>query len=113
MQDLLKLLKLNSEVNEELISDDSIDEDADSHQVEETEDNSNAICQIRSIFSKIKRSEQLLIKFRSACEATGISRQLTPVLDVPTRWNSSDDMLEVALLKADMDLVYCVRMLLI
>ncbi|CAH0560635.1 unnamed protein product [Brassicogethes aeneus] len=93
VQDLLKLLKLNSEANEEL-SDDSVDEEAD---VEEIENNSNAICKIRSIFSRIKRSEQLLIKFRSACEATSNSRKLTPVLDVPTRWNSSNDMLQVAL----------------
>lgn len=93
VQDLFKLLKLNSEANEEL-SDDSVDEEAE---IEEIEDNSNAICKIRSIFSKIKRSEQLLLKFQSACEATGNSRQLTPVLDVPTRWNSSDDMLQVAL----------------
>lgn len=96
VQDLFKLLKLNSEANSanEELSDDSVDEDAE---VEEIQDNSNAICKIRSLFSKIKRSEQLLIKFRSACEATGNSRQMTPVLDVPTRWNSSDDMLQVAL----------------
>lgn len=90
---MFKLLKLNSKANlaNEELSDDSVDEDAE---VEEIQDNSNAI---RSLFSKIKRSEQFLIKFRSACEATGNSRQLTPVLDVPTRWNSSDDMLQVAL----------------
>lgn len=53
VQDLFQLLKLNSEANEEL-SDDSVDEEAE---VDEIEDNSNALCKIRSIFSKIKRSE--------------------------------------------------------
>lgn len=52
---------------------------------EKIDDTSNAICKIRSDFSKIKRSEQLLIRFRGDCEATGDASNVTPMLDVYTR----------------------------
>lgn len=32
-------------------------------------------------------------KFQSACEAAGVPSNLNPILDCPTRWNSTHDMI--------------------
>lgn len=52
---------------------------------------------LRTIFIKIKMSEVLKNKFRSACETAGVPTTLSPILDCPRRWSSTHDMLGVAL----------------
>lgn len=51
----------------------------------------------KSVFSKLRRTEVLSKKFRSVCETVGVSTTITPILDCPTRWNSTHDMLEIAI----------------
>lgn len=53
---------------------------------------STAIKKLRSIFSKIKRSEKLKNKFRSVCETMNVPTTVSHIFDCPTRWNSTHDM---------------------
>ncbi|CAD6236489.1 GSCOCG00008209001-RA-CDS, partial [Cotesia congregata] len=55
------------------------------------------ITKIRSIFRKIRRSEKLKKIFHSDCETVNLPTNLNPILDCPTRWNSTHDMIGVAL----------------
>lgn len=94
IQDLMKTLTLKSDIPTE----DDISEDEDQENLEEIiEDSSTATMKLRSVISKIRKSEVLRNKFRSACETAGVPTTLTPTLDCPTRWNSTHDMLGVAL----------------
>lgn len=77
--------------------DQEIDEAISEDYVVQIEDSSTAIMKLRSIFSKIKRSEKMKKKFRSICDTMGVSTTLSPILDCPTRWNSTHNMLGVAL----------------
>ena len=76
------------QVNDETISEDY---------VVQIEDSTIAIMKLSSIFSKIKRSEKMKNKFCLICETMGVSTTLSPILDCRARWNSTHDMLEVAL----------------
>lgn len=91
-QDLMKSLGMGSSVD---VSDSDI-EDADDDDDDFEDDNKNAIYKVRSIFKKIRKSEQLTNQFKSACDAAGITYS-SPILDCKTRWNSSHDMMAVAL----------------
>lgn len=121
VQDLMKYLKLQTdyesedemdseneievdqEIDEEMESvneievDQDYDEDISEDYVVQIEDLSTAIMKLRSSFSKIKRSEKMKNKFRSICDTMGVSTTLSPILDCPTRWNSTHDVLGVAL----------------
>lgn len=120
VQDLMKSLALNSsyedndnedptdeETNSENESDAeedrSGDEEMDSEhedrnkKKQETLDSSTCINKIRSIFTKIRRSEKLNKRFHSACETVSVSTNISPILDCPTRWNSTHDMIGIAL----------------
>ncbi|CAG9793293.1 unnamed protein product [Diatraea saccharalis] len=52
-----------------------------------------SVIKLRSIPSKIKRSEIVKKKFQSACEAAVVPSNLNPILNCPTRWNSTHDMI--------------------
>ncbi|XP_066598831.1 uncharacterized protein [Prorops nasuta] len=96
VQDLLKNLMLSTQ------DEDSEDEDEENDNVNENdikliEDSSTAIAKVRSIFSKLKRSEKLRNQFSSICETVGIQNILSPILDCPTRWGSTFNMLGVAI----------------
>ncbi|CAG9786978.1 unnamed protein product [Diatraea saccharalis] len=73
VQDLLKTLALHCET----------DTNAQDQQYEDYADETD----------KIKRSEIVKKKFQSACEAAGVPSNLNPILDCPTRWNSTHDMI--------------------
>ncbi|KAL4113373.1 hypothetical protein QTP88_017005 [Uroleucon formosanum] len=101
--DIENLIEVDQEIDEEMESvneievDQDYDEDISEDYVVQIEDSSTAIMKLRSIFSKIKRSEKMKNKFRSICDTMGVSTTLSPILDCPTRWNSTHDMLGVAL----------------
>lgn len=103
VQDLMSSLTLenNYESDEDLSSEsDENEKDHDqttTSQFDDIHDSSTAITKIRSIFSRIRRSEALRRKFHSACDTAGVQTSVTPVLDCPTRWCSTHDMLAVAL----------------
>jgi len=96
-------MEVDQEINEEMESVNEIEVDQDNDEaisedyVVQIEDSSTAIMKLRSIFSKIKRSEKMKNKFRSICDTMGVSTTLSSILDCPTRWNSTHDMLGVAL----------------
>lgn len=96
-------MEVDQEIDEEMESVNEIEVDQDNDEaisedyVVQIEDSSTAIMKLRSIFSKIKRSEKMKNKFRSICDTMGVSTTLSPILDCPTRWNSTHDMLGVAL----------------
>lgn len=96
VQDVLKVLKVDTECMKELPID-SESEDCDSTgSCEDPLTPAGPVEKIRGVFKKIKYSEQLLQKFHSACVSAG-EPTTAPILDVPTRWNSTFDMLNSAL----------------
>lgn len=56
----------------EMEVDQEIDEAISEDYVVQIEDSSTAIMKLRSIFSKIKRSEKMKNKFRSICDTMGV-----------------------------------------
>ncbi|CAH0559358.1 unnamed protein product [Brassicogethes aeneus] len=88
VQDILKLLKQDEEKDEEM------DDDTDQFYVEEekTYENMPPITRLRTLFKKIKYSEQLQNKLKVCCEASNIA-YLTVTLDISTRWNSTYEMI--------------------
>ncbi|CAI3083009.1 unnamed protein product [Diatraea saccharalis] len=69
-------------------------------------DSRTSVTKLRSISSKIKRSEIVKKKFQSTCEAAGVSSNLNPILDCPTRWNSTHDMIGFGLkVRADINIL--------
>ncbi|XP_066585170.1 uncharacterized protein [Prorops nasuta] len=97
VQEIIKTLKLetfNSDKDEENCSG---DEEENEDLVEDIQDATSSFMKLRTIISKIRRSEVISNKFRSACETAGVSTTIKPILDCPTRWNSTHDMLGIAL----------------
>ncbi|XP_026314075.1 uncharacterized protein LOC113225838 [Hyposmocoma kahamanoa] len=98
VQDLLNNLALNIETYRQEQEQQCEDED---EQVEEyvpnISDSSTAITKLRSICSKIKRSEMLKRKFQSACETAGEPTNVSLILNCPTRWNSTHDIIGLCL----------------
>lgn len=93
---MLRKLQLDDpEECEESDSDYSKDED----NVVTTNNNvlNSPIKKIRALFLKLKRSEQSTNMLKSACTMTS-TKFMSPKIDVCTRWNSTHDMLKVALL---------------
>lgn len=103
VQDCLKSLKIEEDVGGEAEDEESsnVDEEVEFEHNdvldEDIQTPTNCLDKIRYIFKKIKKSEKLRIRFKSACQTAGASTQISPILDVPTRWNSTHDMLDVAL----------------
>lgn len=93
VQDLMKKLALGNK-DSDFLGEEMELENRDVNY--EFDNNENAITKIRSLFSKIKKSEQLGNKFKSACLTVG-EPEKSPILDVPTRWNSTHNMMGVAL----------------
>lgn len=93
VQDALKVLKFEPNTsNSDLSGSDSDYTDEEEHE----NLTMTSISKLRYIFKKIKKSEQLDLKLQSACHSTNC-KYLKPMLDVPTRWHSTSDMLERAL----------------
>jgi len=91
VQDFLKLFKVSelqndSEVENELEEEEYIDSET------ETNDGDSPVTKVRTLAKKIKRSEQLQVKFHNCCEAVNV-KMLMPVIDVCTRWNSTFQMI--------------------
>jgi len=63
---------------------------------DEEMDKDNAMIKLRSIFLKLKRSEQLQIQLKSCCDVTNTT-YFSPIVDVSTRWNSTYKMLKMGL----------------
>ena len=76
--------KKNSEKEEEESN------EQDGEQYQEDEDPNEGV-------KKIKKSSVVRIRYKSLCEDTFNQKFLSPILDVPTRWNSVYYMLERAL----------------
>ncbi|CAK1603284.1 unnamed protein product [Parnassius mnemosyne] len=97
VQNLLKTLALHSETDnkgqEQQYEDNEDETEEDEEYAPNIADSRTAITKLRGISSKIKKSEILKRKFQSACEAAGVPSNLNPILDCPTRWNSTHDMI--------------------
>jgi len=99
VQDLMKNLTLQTD--NELDSENEMEVDQEKHE-DNTEDyvimnSSTALMKLRSVFSKIRSSEKLKNKFGSVCDTVGVPTTINPILDCPTRRNSTHDMLWEAL----------------
>lgn len=104
-QDFLRELQIedNHVVSEEYDEYDDREELLENHEnvyeeqeEEEGTSESKVMVRLRTLFKKLKYSEQLRDKLKSACDVMGV-KFLSPILDVSTRWNSSCDMIDVAL----------------
>lgn len=112
VQDLLKTLALHCE-SDTNAQDQQYEDYADETEDEEDEesapniaDSRTSVTKLRSISSKIKRSEIVKKKFQSACEAAGVPSNLNAILDCPTRWNSTHDMIGFGLkVRAGIDIL--------
>jgi len=85
VQDSLKKLPIEETFENEINN----DEDYES-------DKTSILKALRSIFIKLKSSEQLHNKLKSSCDMTN-TKYLLPIIDVATRWNSTFDMIEYGL----------------
>lgn len=92
VQDTLKLLKLEHEEVEGI--DESDNEDRMDENIENLE--LSPINKIRFLFKKIKKSEQKQNLLKTLCEAANL-KYISVNIDVSTRWNSTCDMLVVAI----------------
>ncbi|XP_068990723.1 uncharacterized protein [Neodiprion pinetum] len=112
VQDLLKTLALHCE-SDTNAQDQQYEDYADETEDEEDEesapniaDSRTSVTKLRSVSSKIKRSEIVKKKFQSACEAAGVPSNLNAILDCPTRWNSTHDMIGFGLkVRAGIDIL--------
>ncbi|CAG9794257.1 unnamed protein product [Diatraea saccharalis] len=100
VQDLLKTLALHCETDTnaqdqqyEDYADETEEDEEDEEYAPNIADSRTSVTKLRSISSKIKRSEIVKKKFQSACEAAGVPSNLNPILDCPMRWNSTHDMI--------------------
>lgn len=99
VQDMLRELQLDDQ--EETNSDCSENEDnvathTHTHTIHNDTFN-NPIKKIRALFLKLKKSEQSTNMLKSACTMSD-TKFLSQKIDVCTRWNSTHDMIKVALL---------------
>jgi len=92
VQSAITLFKVYKE-DRELGDDD--DSDNSDNEIEECNELS-PFFKLRMIFKKLKRSEQLLIKFRNFCDLF-CEKYVSPIVDVCTRWNSTYNMLKAGL----------------
>lgn len=96
----------NIEVDDTSVDDDYIDaadSDIDFNDNDDVDvvddlnsDGSRIIDKLRELLKKIKYSEQLALKLKSSCETVNL-KIISPNIDVSTRWNSSQDMMQSAL----------------
>ncbi|GBP82552.1 Zinc finger BED domain-containing protein RICESLEEPER 3 [Eumeta japonica] len=97
VQDLLKILALHCETDtnaqEQQYEDYEDKTEEDEKNAPNIADSRTSVTKLRSISSKIKRSEILKRKLQSAYEVAGVLSNLNPILDCPTRWNSTHDMI--------------------
>lgn len=103
VQDTLKVMNVEEnenelqEENEQNLSenneDDSLSDDEDSTELPYP---ATVILKVRKTFVKLRRSEDLQLILQSFCNASK-TKYIKPILDVSTRWKSTDNMIEVAL----------------
>lgn len=88
MQDTLKLLKWENE---------SIEEDDDDDLAEINQETElPPLTKVRCLFKKIKTSEQTQNLLKTLCDAANI-KYVSVNIEESTRWNSTCDMLHVAI----------------
>lgn len=106
IQDVLKLINIKQCLNNLYSDTNEYNDSEDEHEDELSDDDMNAneneifsriINNIRNTCKKIRRSEQLTIRLKLFCEAANI-KFVKPVLDVKTRWDSTYDMLNTAII---------------
>lgn len=91
VNDMLRIVQANiHDVNEKDEEED--DEDDDNNEDVEGGDCTRVLSKLKTVFKKVKYSEQLTKKLESCCETTN-SKMQTPNLGVATRWNSTCDMI--------------------
>lgn len=106
VQDFIRELQIDDDNNED---DDDEEEQVESEdrvveeEFEENEEISSesitdkkVIVKLRTIFKKIKYSEQLRKKLEACCKTVEVE-MTAPIVDVSTRWNSTHDMIEAGL----------------
>ncbi|CAG9825832.1 unnamed protein product [Phaedon cochleariae] len=101
VQDLLKILKIENDGADAEIEADTEDEEMEIENEncddeEDTNVDTSPVLKIRALCKKIKASEQWQLKLKTCCELTNV-KMLTLIIDVPTRWNSTFDMIKVSL----------------
>lgn len=107
VNDMLRVVQ--SDVDNVSEKDDDAEEEDEDEEVEEGEKSSYVDCtrvltKLKTIFKKVKYSEQLTRKLMSCCETTNTKMQ-SPNLGVATRWNSTCDMILTAIqMKAALNL---------
>lgn len=69
-----------------------MESESDSETSQSSVDLTSPVSKIRSLVKKIKFSEQTQLKLKSFCEAVNC-KMTKPKLDMPTRWNSTFEML--------------------
>ncbi|CAG9814001.1 unnamed protein product [Phaedon cochleariae] len=102
VQDLLKILKIENDGADAEIEADTEDEEMEIENEncddeEDTNVDTSPVLKIRALCKKIKASEQWQLKLKTCCELTNVKMLLTLIIDVPTRWNSTFDMIKVSL----------------
>ena len=97
VQDLLQLLEIDLENHDILDNDDSESSDDDEDEIN-LDDNRilNIVKKIRFLSKKIKNSETLFNKLKSCCDIKDIKFK-KPMIDSKTRWNSTYEMIKIAL----------------
>lgn len=113
VQDVLKILKVHDNDDQKVndfenepvhdMNDDDTNEANDEFSDVKFEDDDfgdsnpfTAITKLRNTFKKIRNSKQIQKIIKSFCDAAGI-KYLKPILDVSTRWNSTDNMICVGI----------------
>lgn len=110
VQDILKMLNVTEndakdenvrqeENNESLAESNEVDFSLDNEEIQDASElpyPAAAISKVSKTFVKLRRSEDLQLILQSFCTASKI-KYIKTILDVSTRWNSTDNMLEVAI----------------
>lgn len=109
-QDLMRTLNLrafNFAAEIESDSEPDSEEDCERNDIDDHEDSGEyTLGKLKTLMVKIKNSEQFRRQLRVATEATK-EKYRTPVLDCPTRWNSSLNMISCAIQMSNAINVLC------
>lgn len=92
VQDFMKIIEPNKRRFEKEPAESDLESESDSETSQSSVDLTSPVSKIRSLVKKIKFSEQTQLKLKSFCEAVNC-KTTKPKLDMPTRWNSTFEML--------------------